>query len=185
MTAMILLREWQASQIEFWKVIPGMPEHEVSNFGRVRSWHGAFGRRPKPLMLKLAIHHQGYRYVEPQYSGKRKFCFVHRLVALAFLPNPDGLPEVNHKTGLKSDNRLAGLEWVSSRGNCQHSVKFGLKVSTRGIQQAYRVFTPEQVCELRLRFAQGQTKSELARAFKVHRITIARAISRETYAKVA
>ncbi len=57
--------------------------------------------------------------------GRQVFS-VHRLVALAFIPNPDGLPEVNHKDGNKSNNHVDNLEWVSRRENIEHAKKHRL-----------------------------------------------------------
>lgn len=56
-------------------------------------------------------------------NGETKTCYVHRLVAEAFIPNPGNLPEVNHKNGIRYDNRVENLEWVSHRDNMLHCWK--------------------------------------------------------------
>ena len=79
----------------------------------------------------------GGRKVKPQPNGKGylrvhiagKMYLVHRLVAEKYVPNPDNLPQVNHKDGDKTNNRADNLEWVSNLGNRSHAVKTGLQIS--------------------------------------------------------
>lgn len=71
----------------------------------------------------------GYKIVGFSSGGKRKNFYVHRLVAWAFLPNQDKLPEVNHKDGNKSNNNVSNLEWVTGKENIQHALRNGLKPS--------------------------------------------------------
>jgi hypothetical protein len=59
-------------------------------------------------------------------DGKRRCLAVHRLMAIAFIPNPLGLPEVNHKNGIKGDFSLANLEWMTHRENIRHARASGL-----------------------------------------------------------
>lgn len=65
----------------------------------------------------------GYLQVALYKDGKAKNFRVHRLVALAFLPNPDELSDVNHRNEIKSDNRLENLEWTSHKDNCNYGTR--------------------------------------------------------------
>ena len=64
-------------------------------------------------------------------NNKRKKFFIHRLIALTFIPNPDNLPCVNHKNGIKTDNRAENLEWCSYSDNMKHAYSHGLNENTR------------------------------------------------------
>ena len=92
---------------EVWKPVPGYKSlYDASNFGRVRSLK--FG---KIRILKQLKHNCGYLKVLLYKDGKGKRFFVHRLVAEAFIPNPDNLPQVNHINEIKTDNSAWNLEW--------------------------------------------------------------------------
>jgi len=69
-------------------------------------------------------------------SGAKKNHFVHRLVAKAFVDNPEGKPFINHKNGVKTDNRPENLEWVTQSENQQHSYDTGLQSPNNGIKFA-------------------------------------------------
>ena len=99
---------------EYWKPVVGYEGHyQVSNFGRVKSIK--FG---KEIILKQHINIKGgYYYVCLLKNGKHKNYYVHRLVAQAFLPNPNNLPEVNHKDECKTNNVVSNLEWCDRKYN--------------------------------------------------------------------
>jgi len=86
--------------------------------------------------LALAYKPNGYIYAQLNVLGQKKTVRVHRLVAEAFVPNPDGKPYVNHINGIKSDNRSANLEWVCGRENNLHAIREGLVPPTRYIYKA-------------------------------------------------
>lgn len=68
----------------------------------------------------------GYYIVTLVHEGRRRNCFIHRLLATHFIPNPENKPQVNHIDGNKQNNSLTNLEWVTARENAVHAVKYGL-----------------------------------------------------------
>jgi hypothetical protein len=109
--------------MEIWKNCVDYPDlFEVSNLGNFRN------KRNKKE-LKQWLHPHGYLHVATKIGGRKgkNVCFkVHREVAKAFIPNPDNLPVVNHMDGVKTNNCLLNLEWVSVSGNAIHATRRGL-----------------------------------------------------------
>ena len=104
---------------EVWKPIKGYEGlYEVSNLGRVKSTErrGAYGLKENGRIRSLG-ERNGYRYIALCKDGKYKKQYVHRLVAQAFIPNPENLPCVNHKDESKGNNRVDNLEWCTYRYN--------------------------------------------------------------------
>ena len=120
---------------EIWKSIPSFEGlYEVSNLGRVRSLgknvaknnHGTMCIAYYPTKILSQRYGYGYLCVSLNTQKNQKGYFVHRLVAQAFIPNPENKPEVNHKNGIKDDNRVENLEWVTAQENTIHAHKTGL-----------------------------------------------------------
>ena len=65
---------------------------------------------------------KGYKSVLIRDNGVERTVFVHRIIATAFIPNPENKPQVNHKNGIKTDNRPSNLEWCTNQENCLHKV---------------------------------------------------------------
>lgn len=99
--------------MEIWKDAPGFPGYQVSNTGRVKN----VSRNNKEL--RPVRYSNGYLVVN--LSGQR--IGVHRLVAMAFIPNPEGLPQINHKNEIKTDNRVENLEWCDSKYNNNYGLR--------------------------------------------------------------
>lgn len=119
---------------EVWREVAGYDgKYEVSSLGRVRSnwkYHGG-GRQviriDRQQAMKGNLKATGYLTVHLSFPGERpRSPRIHRLVAQAFIPNPSNLPEVNHKNGIKTDNRVENLEWVTAKQNHQHACDLGL-----------------------------------------------------------
>lgn len=98
-------------KIEYWKPIPGYEDYEVSNLGRVRSLKYGKIRILKPGKTK------GYLHVILYKNCTSKWFKVHRLVAMAFIPNPDNLPMINHKDENPGNNAVSNLEWCDASYN--------------------------------------------------------------------
>lgn len=98
---------------EEWKDINGFEGlYKVSNLGRILSL-----RRKKPRIKALCVDVYGYNVVPLYYHRKRIRFFVHRLVACAFIPNPNGFPQINHKDENKLNNCVSNLEWCNQSYN--------------------------------------------------------------------
>lgn len=80
----------------------------------------------KGTTLKGELNNCGYKRVYLYSHKKKDRKYVHRLVAETFIPNPENKPQINHKNGIKIDNNVANLEWVTAKENCNHASIIGL-----------------------------------------------------------
>lgn len=121
---------------EIWKDTKEFPElYEVSNFTRIRrkkrTYYGGIGhgwRNQSPKILTQHIHKSGYVQAALIIDGKPICKKIHRLVANAFIPNPDNLPQVNHLDANKQNNYPYNLEWTSGKENTIHAKEAGLLI---------------------------------------------------------
>lgn len=90
--------------------------YAITSCGRVWSYRSQ-------RFLKSNVNRNGYEYVVLSIGNKRKTLTVHRLVAEAFIPNPDNLPEVNHKDEIKTHNYINNLEWVNKTKNINYGTR--------------------------------------------------------------
>ena len=119
---------------EIWKDVVGYKGlYQVSNLGKVKSYSrvvrckGGFRTQPSKVLSPQTDKRKNfYNFVRLYKNGISKPFFVHRLVANAFIPNPQNIPQVNHKDGNKLNNNVDNLEWCSTRENCLHAFRLGL-----------------------------------------------------------
>jgi len=126
-------------QQEIWKDVVGYEGYyKVSNLGSVmglarivpRKRYGEIYLYPeRERMLKFHINKKGYVITSLSKNDKEIKPQVHRLVAIAFIPNHDNKPQVNHKDGNKQNNHVDNLEWVTNQENIDHSWKTGLRLN--------------------------------------------------------
>lgn len=114
---------------EEWKDIEGYEGlYQISNLGRVKSLERIVERIGKGKILvneriRNVTNCRGYLQVKLFKNKKYRMFFVHRLVAQAFIPNPNNYPEVNHKDENKENNRVDNLEWCTTEYNCNYGTR--------------------------------------------------------------
>ena len=107
---------------EIWKDIEGYEGlYQVSNYGNVRSLNYANRGFVKKLVPKIS--NRGYQWVELAQNGKRRQITIHRIVATAFINNPNNYPVVNHKDENKTNNNVENLEWCTRSYNVKYSME--------------------------------------------------------------
>lgn len=149
-------------QNEEWRVIDDCPLYEISNLGRVR----------RTNYLAYYIDSNGYPAVQ-LFDGhqKKKARRIHQLVAKAFLPNPDNLPEVNHKTGDKLKFTAEDLEWCGRIHNMRHAHESGLIQNARGVHNGNSRLTEDQVRAIRALLGK-MSQRQIAKLFGVSQFAI-------------
>lgn len=180
-------------KVEFWQDVTGYEGlYQVSNLGRVYSLERKKTRQRgsivevmtfKPFMKKQQTKTDGYLTTGlTDQTGKKKTVSVHRLVALMFIENPENKPEVNHKNGNKTDNKVNNLEWNTPTENSQHAYDTGLKKGAKGETNNKSVLTETDVLEIRKLYKLGgETQLTLCNKFKVSKSTIKHILKRRTW----
>lgn len=151
---------------ETWLPAPDYEEsYEVSNFGNVRSIDRVSGARRgliKGQLLKSHIDLRGYLKVRLYKDSKYTPKSVHRLVARAFISNPDSLSQINHIDGDKLNNYADNLEWTDNSGNQLHAYRNNLQPSRQGIGNGRVKLTDSKVTEFKLLYNSGKSTREAA-----------------------
>ena len=168
---------------ESWRPVVGYEGlYEVSDHGRVRSitrevtYKTGRSCAIKGRLRALTPDAQGYLHVSLSRSGVVKHFYVHRLVGEQFVPNPTGLPEINHEDRDKSNNTSGNLTWVTRLGNVEHARKSGL-YGGRSNPNFRQKLNPDQVSLIVLKWGLGKTHEQLALEFGVCRQTVTDIIS--------
>jgi hypothetical protein len=171
-------------QMEEWRDVVGFEGvYQASNWGNVKrlSRNAFCGIRGNVLLtekiLQLCKHNHGYLVVGLSRNKKARNYFVHRLVAEAFISNPESKKEVNHINADKADNRVENLEWATRKENHRHAELLGL--NPMGDNHKSSKLTSSQVIEIVN--SKGKCGRELAKKFGVSYATISLAKNKKTW----
>ena len=170
----VLPRQGTMDDQEEWRPITEFQDYEVSDRARVRSLKGIHER-----ILSQRIGNTGYLVVQLTNNGNHYTRYIHRIVAISFIPNPENKTHVDHKNRIATDNRVCNLRWATKQENsfntknhidsstkfkgvyyCKRRCKYIAKITTNGKQLQLGSFnTPEQASvayDVKARELQGE-----------------------------
>ena len=156
---------------EEWLPCPDYEDsYEVSNLGRVRSVDRVSGSRPgiiKGKVLKPFLNRRKYLEVNLFKNSKSIPKIIHRLVAKAFLDNPENKSQVNHKDGNKLNNSISNLEWFTNSENQKHAYRLGLQPSRIGENNSNTKITDKDVTLLKQLYNSGMSIIEVSNSMNI------------------
>lgn len=165
--------------MEYWRMVPGFPEYQVSDQGRVKRVAGGGGATPGRILKPWAT--LGYQYVGLWSGGKQTRIGVHRLVAMAFLSAPKrGEFQVAHADGNRANNTPTNLRWATPIDNAGDRDSHG--TGAKGERNPGAKLTPDDVLEIRRRRAAGVMAKNIASAFGLSPGYIWSIVHRKTWA---
>lgn len=154
----------------------------VSNLGRILTTE--YGQKKLTKVIKQSTHKNGYLVTRMKKESRVRPLKVHRLVAQAFIPNPNNLPQVNHIDGIKTNNVVTNLEWVTGSENIKHAFAIGLSCH-KGSKHPQSILTEEQVKEIRLTYTISNcTKTDFAKKYGIATQTLDNVLSGRTWSHV-
>jgi hypothetical protein len=166
------IEKWADTQID---------DYQVSDQGRVRSYKGKNARILSPAKDKK----QGYLHVNLSDNGRMRYIRIHRLVIISFFGLPEPGQEVNHKNGIKDDNRLDNLEYVTRSQNIRHSIDvLGHKTGACGERHGRTKLTNTDIITIRERCASGGEYATISREYGLTDVAIGKIARGETWQNV-
>lgn len=168
-------------EIEQWKNIVKFEKYSVSNTGKIKN-------NDSDKILKQRLNKSGYMQVSVKPNGrqgKSKTFRIHRVLAVAWIPNPNDLPQVNHKDGIKTNNTISNLEWVTHQQNIRHAFDNNLVPIKRGVDTSSAVLTDELVRCIREEYSNGGvTLRQLGVKYGVAHNTLSCVVTRNSWKHV-
>lgn len=165
---------------EEWRDVVGYEGfYQVSSHGRVRSvdriihnvGHG-YSRKYKGRIKSPSLNTKGYPKVLLSKNGVDNTHKIHRLVAQAFIPNPNRLPQVDHIDGIKTNNHVSNLEWVTNQENHNRKMTMGLNVNKKGESHGQAKLSNIDVMSIYRELISGAKQKDLAEKYNVSKHTI-------------
>ncbi len=164
-----------------WKPIPGFNgRYEVSNTGVVKRLAHKNGKHSFEKIINQHVSN-GYMSVNILY---RKYS-VHRLVAMAFISNPEKKPQINHKNGIKVDNSVKNLEWCTVKENSDHAWKTGLIINCPfGEEKSQSKLTNNDVLKIRKLLKKGALQKDIVKKYNVSQATVSFIKTRKAWRRI-
>lgn len=166
------------NSIEY-KLIPiqGNEHYYISNEGYVYS-------EKSNKVLKRRTNTPGYWTYAIRLKGKRKEVLLHRMLALTYLKHVKGKDCINHKDGVKKNNNLDNLEWVTQTENVNHAFKTGLRCN-KGENHPMSKLTEKEVIEIRIKHSEEKiTFKEIAKLYNVSTGTVSNIINKKRFSHI-
>lgn len=157
---------------EEWRDVPNFEGYQVSSLGKIRGIdrlkQGRSGLRlTRGQELKQVPNKKGYPEVRLRKNGTHTR-LVHKLVSSAFLVKSEGQTQINHINGVKTDNSIINLEWVTQSENQKHAYKLGLQPTRAGESNNKATITDKDVTKLKLLYNSGKTTKEVSELIGVN-----------------
>jgi len=157
--------------MEIWKPVPEFEMYHVSNLGNLKRIAGydsaGLWRKERMLSPTLTGDKRNCYGTNLCKNGKMSHKRIHRLVAQAFIPNPDELPHINHKDGNGLNNHVDNLEWVTQKRNVQHAHETGL-TQMKGEDNTKAKIIENDVREIRRLYnEEGMSKLAISRLYPI------------------
>lgn len=180
---------------EEWRDIPGWGgRYSISNLGRTRTNYIDYVNQTGLCLRRIIytiriprVHPKGYRYIGLSERGRRVLIGVHKLIALAFIPNPEGKVNINHLNGDKLDNRIENLEWCTLAENLQHAWRTGLIKPLQGMNHGSSLINDDIVRAIRatvVDYKDNEIKYRVAAQYGIHITTVNDIVKRRSWKHV-
>lgn len=170
---------------EEWRSIPDFDGYQASSLGKIRGIdrlkQGRSGLRlTRGQEMKQMLNKKGYPEVRLRKNGTHTR-LVHKLVASAFLVKPEGCTQINHINGIKTDNSIVNLEWVTNSENQLHAYKLGLQPSRAGEGNGRATLTDKKVTIIKELYNSGKGAKEVSEILGVSLYTVRAIIAGKTW----
>lgn len=157
-----------------WALIGGSSNHRITVYGKIQTRIGRGGLLlPDWADMKTYTDRSGYEHGGIRVNNRKEHVKPHRLIAMYFIFNPEELPVVNHKNGIKTDNRIENLEWCTALQNSQHAILNGLK-AINGSKCKQAKLSEGEVKDIKYLINLGIKEKEIARKYGVQRAAISK-----------
>ena len=174
--------------MSIWKDVKGYEGiYRISDYGVVESldhkviYSNGRYRIQKGRVLKQQKTYKGYMRICLTKGGVKFNTSVHRLISIAFIPNPLNKPQVNHKNGIKNDNKIENLEWCTNSENQIHAIKNNLIKHNVGEKHHMAKLSNAEVYNVRQLHKTGWTNKELAEDFNISQTAMSNILRKVTY----